>query len=129
VDGVYLDGVYIPVVVGDTEILVEAVPVRLPGDEPTAGGVGGLTERARDAFTQAQSTIVEIATSTATALGQAGRAVRPDAMEIEFGINFSAKGDIIVAGAGGSVSLKVKLTYDGREARPSADGESDSEAE
>ncbi|MFF0834481.1 MULTISPECIES: CU044_2847 family protein [unclassified Streptomyces] len=118
-------GVYIPVVVGDVEILVEATPVRLPGDEPTGGGLGNLSERVRDAFGQAQSAIVEIATSTATALGQAGRAVRPDTMEVEFGVKFSAKGDIIVAGASGEMTLKVKLTYEGRGAESARADEGD----
>ncbi|MFF2201482.1 CU044_2847 family protein [Streptomyces sp. NPDC058145] len=128
-----MTGVYIPVAVGDVEFLVEATPVRLPGDEPTAGGLGNLSERVRDAFGQAQSAIVEIAASTATALGQAGQAVRPDTMEVEFGIKFSAKGDIIVAGASGEMTLKVKLTYDRRGVQPagdddSSDGEADDEA-
>ncbi|MFE5405252.1 CU044_2847 family protein [Streptomyces sp. NPDC056580] len=118
-------GVYIPVAVGDVEILVEATPVRLPGDEPTGGGLGNLSERVRDAFGQAQSAIVEIATSTATALGRAGRAVRPDTMEVEFGIKFSAKGDIIVAGASGEMTLKVKLTYGGKAAEPADADEGD----
>ena len=71
---------------------------------------------------------MEIAASTATALRQAGRAARPDALEVEFGVKFSAKGDIIVAGASGEVTLKVKLTYDRREDQPADDEEADDEA-
>ncbi|MFF8478170.1 CU044_2847 family protein [Streptomyces sp. NPDC015414] len=116
-----MSGVHIPVVVGDVEFLVEATPVRLPGDEPTAGSLGNLSERVREAFGHAQSAIVEIAATTATALGRAGDSVRPDAMEVEFGIKFSAKGDIIVAGASGETTLTVKLTYDRRGAQPDDD--------
>lgn len=117
-------GMYVPVAVGGIEVLVEATPVELPGTELTAARPAQLAARVRDAFGQAQSAIVEIAASTATALGRAGRAARPDAMEVEFGIKFSAKGDIIVAGASGEVTLKVKLTYDGRGAQPDdGDGE------
>ncbi|OXY95654.1 hypothetical protein BEK98_16060 [Streptomyces diastatochromogenes] len=114
---------------GGVEVLVEATEVRVPGSEPTAARPGQLAERARDAFGQAQSAIVEIAAATATALRQAGRAARPDAMEVEFGVKFSAKGDIIVAGASGEVTLKVKLTYDGRgAAQPAGDEDADDEA-
>ncbi|MFE1879730.1 CU044_2847 family protein [Streptomyces diastatochromogenes] len=125
-----MSGTYIPVEVGGVEVLVEATEVRLPGSEPTAVRPGQLAGHVRDAFGQAQSAIVEIAAATATALRQAGRAARPDAMEVEFGVKFSAKGDIIVAGASGEVTLKVKLTYDGRGAAQPAgdDGEADGEA-
>ncbi len=118
---------YIPVEVGGVRILVEATDVRLPGTEQTAVRPGNLTGRVQDAFEQAQSTIVEIATSTAAALRRAGRAARPDALEVEFGVKFSAKGDIIVAGASGEVTLKVKLTYDGRGAQAAGDGEAGDE--
>ncbi|MFH8771894.1 CU044_2847 family protein [Streptomyces sp. NPDC085866] len=123
-----MNGMYIPVDVGGVQVLVEATDVRLPGSEPTATRPGNLTGHVRDAFAQAQSTIVEIATSTAEALRQAGRAARPDALEVEFGVKFSAKGDIIVAGASGEVTLKVKLTYDGRRDQAADDGEADDEA-
>ncbi|MGW2740891.1 CU044_2847 family protein [Streptomyces sp. NPDC001450] len=123
-----MNGMYIPVEVGGVQVLVEAVDVRLPGSEPTATRPGNLAGHVRDAFEQAQSTIVEIATSTAAALRQAGRAARPDALEVEFGVKFSAKGDIIVAGASGEVTLKVKLTYDGRGAQAAGDEEADDEA-
>ncbi|MFG2128782.1 CU044_2847 family protein [Streptomyces sp. NPDC048751] len=124
-----MNSAYIPVQVGGIEVLVEATPVRMPGSEPTAAGPGQLTERVRDAFGQAQSTIVEIAASTVTAMQRAGRAVRPDAMEVEFGLRFSAKGDIIVAGASGEATLKVKLTYDRRGTEPAAAAEPDDGAE
>ncbi|MGW2700950.1 CU044_2847 family protein [Streptomyces sp. NPDC001340] len=123
-----MNGMYIPVDVGGVQVLVEATDVRLPGSEPTATRPGNLAGRVQDAFEQAQSTIVEIATSTAAALGQAGRAARPDALEVEFGVKFSAKGDIIVAGASGEVTLKVKLTYDGRRDQAAGDGDADDEA-
>ena len=126
--GADVNGMYIPVEVGGVQVLVEATDVRLPGSEPTAVRPGNLAGHVRDAFGQAQSAIVEIAASTATALGRAGRAARPDAMEVEFGIKFTAKGDIIVAGASGEVTLKVKLTYDGRGAQPD-DGDGGGEGE
>lgn len=105
-------GSYIPVDVGGMEVLVETT--RLPGSEPTSIGPGEIAEHVRDAFERAQSAIVDIATSTVTAMRRAGEAVRPDAMEVEFGLKFSAQGKIVVAGASGEATLKVKLTYDRR---------------
>ncbi|KMS74801.1 hypothetical protein ACM01_12825 [Streptomyces viridochromogenes] len=123
-----MTGEYIAVVVGGTEILVEATPVRVSGSEPTAADPGRLAGRVRDAFEEAQSTIVGIAQSTVTAMQGAGRAVQPDAMEVEFALKFSAKGDVILAGAAGEAALKVKLVWDGRDARQRNGEEPDGEA-
>jgi hypothetical protein len=42
----------------------------------------------------------------------AARAARPDRVEVEFGLRFSASGGVIMAGAAGEASLLVRLTYD-----------------
>lgn len=99
----------IPVRVGDIELLVETAPVA--GSEPTSR-LDAAVDRAGEAFTRAQGAIVEIATSTVESIRAAtARAARPDQLEVEFGLKFSAKGDVIVAGAAGEATLKVKLVY------------------
>lgn len=99
----------IPVRVGDIEVLVETTPVA--GSEPTSR-VDAAIDRAAEAFTRAQSAILEIATSTVDTIREAtARAARPDQLEVEFGLKFSAKGDVVVAGAAGEATLKVKLVY------------------
>ena len=43
---------------------------------------------------------------------KAGAAARPDRVEVEFGLKFSASGGVIMAGVAGEASLKVTLGYD-----------------
>ncbi|MFF0204381.1 CU044_2847 family protein [Streptomyces sp. NPDC005017] len=99
----------IPVRVGAVEVLVETVPV--PGSQPTSR----LQEAGRqvvESFDHARDAVVEIAASTAQAIDRLHqRAVRPEQVEVEFGLKFSAQGNVIVAGAAGEASLVVRMTY------------------
>jgi hypothetical protein len=99
----------IPVRVGNIEIAVEAVTVA--GSQPTASPAKA-PEKVRDAFGRAQDTIVQIAQSTAQMIDRAGAAARPDRVDVEFGLKFSASGGVIMAGVAGEASLKVTLSYD-----------------
>jgi hypothetical protein len=99
----------IPVRVGDIEIEVEAVP--MAGTEPTSGKADRAAGTVRDAFSRAQDTIIEVAKSTAQMIEKAG-AARPDRVNVEFGLKFTATGGIIMAGVAGEASLKVTLGYD-----------------
>ena len=102
-------GQLIPVQVGDIVIEVEAVTVA--GTQPTASPAKAA-EKVREAFGQAQETIVQIAKSTAQMIDRAGAAARPDRVDVEFGLKFSASGGVIMAGVAGEASLKVTLSYD-----------------
>jgi hypothetical protein len=102
-------GATLPVRVGDIELLVETVPVA--GTQATSR-IEDAVNNVRDAFARAQSAIVEVAISTMEVIEEAGRrAARPDTMEVEFGLKFSANGNVIMAGASGEATLAVKLTY------------------
>ena len=96
--------------VGDVELAAEAVPVT--GTEPTSSKPGKAAEGVLDAFDRAQDAIVEVAKSTAQMIEKAGAAARPDRVEVEFGLKFSASGGVIIAGVAGEASLKVTLSYD-----------------
>jgi hypothetical protein len=99
-----------PVRLGDVELLVETVPVA--GTEPTSA-VSDAAERVVDAFDHAWRAIVEIATRTVGAIGEAAeRGAHPDHLEVEFGLMISAKGNVIIGGASGEATLRVKLSYD-----------------
>jgi len=100
----------IPVRVGDIEIEVEAVPV--VGTEPTSGKAGQAAGNVLEAFGRAQAAIIEVAKSTAEMIDKAGTAARPDRVDVEFGLKFSASGGVIIAGVAGEASLKVTLGYD-----------------
>jgi hypothetical protein len=43
------------------------------------------------------------------------RAVRPDHLEVQFGLSFSANGNVIVAGASARATITVTLSYDAAE--------------
>jgi hypothetical protein len=103
-------GRLIPVRVGDIEIEVEAVPVA--GTEATSGRAEKATGSVLEAFGRAQDAIIEVARSTAQMIEKAGAAARPDRVDVEFGLKFSASGTVIMAGVAGEASLKVTLGYD-----------------
>jgi Trypsin-co-occurring domain 1 len=96
--------------VGDIDIEVEAVPVA--GTEPTAGRATRAAGNVLEAFGRAQDAIIEVAKSTAEMIEKSGAAARPDRVEVEFGLKFSASGTVIMAGVAGEASLKVTLGYD-----------------
>ena len=111
----------IPVRVGDIEIEVEAVPVA--GTEATSGRAAKAAGSVLEAFGRAQDAIIEVARSTAEMIEKAGAAARPDRVDVEFGLKFSASGGVIMAGVAGEASLKVTLGYDvaaGRSGGPPA---------
>jgi len=101
----------IEVRVGQAGLLVETIPVR--GSELTSGRLDRASDHALGAVEPAQDAIVDIATSAVQVIEKAAaRAVRPDRLEIEFGVGFSAQGDVIVATVEGHASLLVRLVYD-----------------
>jgi hypothetical protein len=108
----------IPVQVGDIQIEVEAVQVA--GTQPTSGKAGRAAGNVLEAFGRAQDAIIEVARSTAQMIDRAGATARPDRVDVEFGLKFSATGGVIMAGVAGEASLKVTLSYDVA-ARPAAE--------
>jgi hypothetical protein len=106
----------IPVRVGDVDVLATTVVVA--GSEPTAS-VSQLAGRAGELFARAEDAIVGVAVSTAQVIGKAAaRAARPDRVEVEFGLSFTAKGGIVIGGVSGEASLKVTLSYDAHRVSP-----------
>jgi hypothetical protein len=103
-------GRLIPVRVGDIEIEVETVPVA--GTEATGGRAARAAGSTLEAFSRAQDAIVQVARSTAGMIEKAGPAARPDRVEVEFGLKFSASGGVVMAGVAGEASLKVTLSYE-----------------
>jgi hypothetical protein len=59
--------------------------------------------------------IMGVASSTAEIVEKLGqRARRPDQLKVEFGLSFTAKGNVIVGGQAGA-ALRVKVVYDARQ--------------
>jgi Trypsin-co-occurring domain 1 len=101
-------GRLIPVLVGDVEIEVETVPVA--GTEATSSRAARAAGNVAEAFSRAQDVIAEVARSTAEMIEKA--AARPERVEVEFGLRFSASGTVVMAGVAGEASLRVTLCYD-----------------
>lgn len=100
-----------PARIGDVDLWIETVPVA--GDEQASGRADEAIQRVSAAFDRGQDTIVAIATKLAGTIGELGaRAVRPDHVQVEFGLSFSANGNVIVAGSTVEATLKVSITYD-----------------
>ncbi|MEU8091645.1 CU044_2847 family protein [Micromonospora chalcea] len=126
-------GQVIAVRVDGVEVLVETA--RVVGTEPTAIG-DRAQQQVMDAFERAQDAIIAVSTKVAGTVRQlAARGARPDKVEVEFGLKFTAKGDVIVASGAGEVALKVIVGYDPRPgaadagSRRADDDEADDEAD
>ncbi len=104
-----MTGRVVPMRVGDVELLVETSPV--VGSEPTST-LSRAQDAVGEAYQRAQAAIVAVASSTVDVIGQlGGQAVRPDQVEVTFGLKFSAQGNVVLAGASGEATLEVTLSY------------------
>lgn len=126
-----MGGQVIAVRVDDIELLVETA--RAVGTEHTSIG-DRAQQQVVDAFERAQDAVVAVSTRVAgTVKRLAARGARPDKIEVEFGLKFTAKGDVIVASGSGEVALKVTVGYDpargAASSRPDDDAEGDDEAD
>lgn len=100
----------VPVRVGGVDLLVEAVAVA--GTEPTSR-VGDAARGVVDAFAVAEEAIGAVCERVAGVVSStAAHASKPSSLVVEFGLKFSAKGNVIVAGASGEAALKVTVSYE-----------------
>ncbi|MFF3671321.1 CU044_2847 family protein [Microtetraspora malaysiensis] len=94
---------------GNVEVFVEAVPV--PGSEPTSA-LDNQVARTKEMFGRAQEVIEQVAISANEIRERISKHARkPDQIEVQFGLKFSAQGHIIVASASLESSLTVKIVY------------------
>ncbi|GIH65418.1 CU044_2847 family protein [Microbispora siamensis] len=99
----------VPTRLGNVEVFVEAVPV--PGSEPTSA-LDNQMARTKEMFKRAQEVIEQVAISASELRDRISEHARkPDQIEVQFGLKFSAQGHIIVASASLESSLTVKIIY------------------
>jgi hypothetical protein len=104
-------GVLVPAEIGGLPVLIEVT--KNAGTEPTSAHTKSA-ERIEDMFTRAQAVIEQVAVSAAEIRGRvASRTEEPDQLEIQFGVKFSAQGQIVIASANAEASLSVKVVYNG----------------
>ncbi|GLY51638.1 CU044_2847 family protein [Lentzea sp. NBRC 102530] len=112
-------GKLVPMWIGDVEVEVETLAG--PWSEDTSA-LDEAGKRVLDAFAIAREVIVGAAIATAETAGKiAARSVRPDKLEVEFGLGYSIKGNVVVVSGHADATLKVKLTYDAPDQESSAD--------
>jgi hypothetical protein len=110
----------VPSEIGGVPVLVEVL--QAPGTEQTSRAES-TAERLQDMFARAQRVIEKITMLAAESQERiAARSRRPDQVELEFGLKFTAQGQIVVASAATEASFSMKITY-GAPQRGTANGE------
>lgn len=105
-----MSGRLLPVRVGDVELLVEVTPIA--GSQQTSR-LSDASGRVVDAYQQAQEAIIALSGSVADTVARLGQqAVRPDRVQVDFGLQFTASGSVFVASTSGQASLQVSIGYD-----------------
>ncbi|NBE99988.1 hypothetical protein FE391_41690 [Nonomuraea sp. KC401] len=109
----------VPMTLGQVEVLVETVAE--PGSEPTSS-LNDQLARTKEMFGRAQEVIGQMAVSALEIKDRVAQHSRkPDQIEIQFGIKFSAQGNIILASASAEASLTVKVVYGATQPSPDED--------
>jgi hypothetical protein len=111
-EDVAMVGRLVPAEVGGVHILIETLPAAA-GTELTAGRVEDASQRVVEAFDQIQGAIAGIASRVVASLSaMVADVVEPDSVQVEFGLSFTASGNLVIVGGSGQASLKVTLKYD-----------------
>jgi hypothetical protein len=104
----------VPMRVGSVELLVETTAIA--GTEPTSR-MTDVADRVVEGFEQAQNAIVAMAGSVVTTIRMLEQGARcPDRFEVEFGLKFSATGNVVVASTSGEATLRVLMHYENHRA-------------
>lgn len=91
------------------EVLVRVQDTTAAGVPTRGGGVTERIERAERTFESALGTIQVVAQGVLTQLTQLTRS--PDEIQVEFGLELSAKAGAVLASAGTNAHLQVELTW------------------
>jgi len=96
---------------GGLEVLVETVTVA--GTEPTSAA-GTAKDKAVEMFERAKATILAFAESTVEVVKRmaASAATRPKTVEVEFGLGFTARGNVVLTAGEATATVRVKLVYE-----------------
>lgn len=81
-----------------------------PGYQRTSNTGSRTIQKSRDALLESLDPVVEVGMAVAKKL-QAFAENRPEAIEVTFGVKFSASGDVLVAKASAEAQFTVKMTW------------------
>jgi hypothetical protein len=100
--------VVVPMQFAGVDLLVEATPVSVVGDEPTSAA-----SRVVDAYERAEQAVIGVASSVAGTISQLiKQGGHPSQVEVEFGLSVSLEGSVMVMKGTTEATLAVRLTYD-----------------
>ncbi|MEU4424118.1 CU044_2847 family protein [Actinoplanes sp. NPDC024001] len=98
----------VPVEFAGVEILVQATPVNVVGSEPTSAA-----SQVKDAYERAEAAVLGVAESVAGTIDRLIKSGRqPREVQVEFGLNVSLEGNVLMAKGKAGAALAVTLTYD-----------------
>ncbi|MGA7935574.1 MAG: CU044_2847 family protein [Kovacikia sp.] len=101
--------------IGNTEILIQTTDVEVFGEESEYGTTTTSVklEDIENVYTRAKSVITAIAKDIGTEMNEMGKeARRPNKLEMQFNLGFSAKANAWFLSAGGDYTLAVKMTWE-----------------
>jgi hypothetical protein len=98
--------------VGGTRVLVESVPVDVPESESSQGryGVEKTSRDLRDAYAQLKDLLADVASDMGAQFASS-EGHWPDQITVEFGLSFSAEGNVWVIKAKGDMTCRVTMTW------------------
>jgi hypothetical protein len=99
--------------VGSSRVLVEAVEVPLPATPGGRYGTEKTSKDLRDAYAQLKGLLQDVAEDMGTDLAKP-RPNWPAQIQLEFGLSFSAEGNIWVMKATGEMTCTVSMTWEKR---------------
>jgi hypothetical protein len=109
--------------IGATTVLVESVPVEVPEAVGSQGryGVEKTSRDLRDAYLQLKDLLGDVAGDMGAELASPDQHW-PNEITVEFGLSFSAQGNVWVIKARGDMTCKVTMTWQKGTDPPRADG-------
>ncbi len=101
--------------IGNTEILIQTVDIEVIGEDEDEFGTMTTSiepEDIKNVYTRAKSVIQTIAEDIGTEMNKMGQEVRrPNKLEMQFNLGFSAKANAWFLSAGGEYTLSVTMTW------------------
>jgi hypothetical protein len=97
-----------------SKIEVDGATIAIEVSQPSGQTRAGVTEAIAGKWSDASKVITHLASAVHDTVNQIARDIRPEALEIEFGLKFTSEADWIIAKAGGEAHLDVKLTFNSR---------------
>ena len=92
------------------DLHIEVADAQQPGSRGVTSG-SKVTSNVNNAWEEAKKTIVAMSEDLVGAVKSIDKKVTPDEFTLEFGLKFSADGNVFVASASAEASLQITMKY------------------